>query len=188
MVRLVLDIGNVQSDIVAVGIYGVNIGGVLDLARKLPRRVNRQIGVVAIYLHAQLQSSVCNLCADSTETDNAEGLARDLRTNKAGLSLFHHGGDLLALVCNAAHPFNAADHVARCHKQSADNKLLNRLGVCAWGIENGNSLFRAAVNRDVVCSRARSCNAKEIILKLHLQHLRASHHDSVRRFNAVVNI
>ena len=149
-----------HQNVVAQTEDGVQIGRVIDLAAEPPRRVHRQIGVVAPHVHAQILGGVCDLGADGSQTDDAKRFAHDLRADVGRLALLHLGGHVL-VAGDGVDPGDAAHDVARGDQQRADGQLLDRLGVGPGRVENGDAGLGAALDRDVVRAHARARDGQQ---------------------------
>lgn len=77
-------------------------------------------------------------------------------------SLFHQGGDGLALFRKGLAPVDSLGDLPAGQQKPRHGQFLNGVGVGAGGIEDGNALLGAAVYRDVVVSRARTCDHHQL--------------------------
>ena len=75
--------------------------------------------------------------------------------------------------------FAPCHHLAGGQQQRAHNQFLDRVCVCARGVEYHDALFRAAVERDVVHARARARDALEVFRELHVVQLGRADEDRV---------
>ena len=161
---------NVNGDVVAVREDLIQVGNVLDRAVELECAVNRQERVVAPDLHVQTDSRVCDLDADRAQTDDAELLARDLRTCIGRLALLSRRADIRRAL-EALYPVCALYDLARREQQRTDDQLLDRICVRTRGVEYDDALLRAAVDRNVVDACACAGDALEVCRELHIVQL-----------------
>ena len=156
---------DVHGEIVARAEENVEIRDVLDLARKVPRGIDREIRIVPAHLHIELERGVRHARSDRAETDDAEALAGYLRPGKGVLPLFHERRDLIALRGEGFHPLDRADNVARGHRESAQQQLLDRIGVRAGGVEHCDALGGAALDGDVVHADTGAADAQKLLIE-----------------------
>ena len=178
-----LRVGDVHTDVVGMLIDGVHILGLAHLAREAPGRVHGHEGVVAVDLHAELQSDVRDQRAHGAQTQHAQGLAQQLGPGKGGLALFHQGGDVVPPVGDGAHPVDGADHVAGRHDQGRDFLLLDRLGIGAGAVEDHDALFGAVLDGDVVIARAGSRDGQQLGVEFLAVQIGAADQQTVGRFH-----
>ena len=171
----------VQRDVIAGGVDLFQAFDPADLARQMPGGVNREIGVVAENLHPQtLNRCVCHHDPDRTQADDAEGLAHQLRPDKLLLALLDQLLNPLGmLLMQAFEPAVGVDNPPSGEQQPAEHQLLDGVGVGAGGIEDGNALLGAAVYRDVVVSRARTCDRHQLGRKFCREQVGRAHKDSL---------
>ena len=170
--------GKVQRDIIRLRIDVVDISCYLNLRLEVQSRVYRQERIVADNVHAERDSDIGKLAADSAETDKTEGLAHDLSAREIALAFFNELAYLVALTLKGLSPLDSLGNLSRSEKKSAYRKLLNGVGVCAGGVEYYDALLRALVNGDIVYAGARSCDSKKLLAELHVVHLSRAYHYS----------
>ena len=171
--------GQVEGDVVAVFIDGLQVVCPLNHAGEGEGRVHGQEGVVAPHGHAQLGGDIGHLDADGSQTHHAQGLALDFWAHKLALALLHRffyvgprGGLFL-------HPGRAAHHVPGGEQHGADDQLLDGVGVGAGGVEHGDARLGAAVDGDIVGARARPGDGPQILREYVLVHVRRADQDAV---------
>ena len=91
----VLGLGQVQRDVIALLIHLVQRGGEVHRAGQPPGVLHREVGVIAVDLHAQLAGGVGHQNADGAQAHHAQGLALDFRPGELPLALLN---ELLHLV------------------------------------------------------------------------------------------
>ena len=152
-------------------------GRVADLAGEAPCRVDGEERIVAVDGHTEVQGRVRDLGADRTETYDAERLALDLVAGEGFLGLLGVLLDIFVLrVC--ADPVSAADNVAGGEDEAGDDQLLDRVRVCARGVEDDDAFLGAAVDRDVVDACAGTGDGAEFGRELHFLHIRGADEDA----------
>ena len=112
-------IGSVQGvdgDIIGLLIEFLHILHHMDMAVKAQSRINRQERIVTVHIHAQLDGHVGHQSADGTEANDTERLMVQLRTDKCGLPLLYHFGNLNTGSSLLPHPANTAGDVTGTHK------------------------------------------------------------------------
>ena len=167
-----------DGDIIAVCEDLIQLGNVLDRTGERKRTVNRQIRVIAPYLHIQANRRIGYLDADRTQADDAQLLARDFRAGIGCLALFGRRTDIRR-AGKRLDPVGALHHLAGSQQQRAHNQFLYRVCICARGVEHHDALLGAAVERDIVHTCARTCDALEVLGELHVVQLGRTHENRV---------
>ena len=153
------------------GVRHVNDGG-----RQAPCGTDRQIGVVAVHLHAQRKRGVCHERTDGTQADHAQLLALDFRTGELTLALFHELANAL-LTLQGGCPLNALHHLAGGKEQPCQHQLLDGVCVGTGSIEYHDSLLAASVNGNVVHAGTRTGDCEQRFGHGKVVHCgRADHH------------
>ena len=167
-----------DRDIIAHIIDVLDADHMVDAAGQMPRGVNRDIGVVAVDLHTQIDRCVGDLYADGAQSDDAELFALQLRTGK---SLLLFLGDLcdVLVVPVGAHPVDTFHDVTGGQEHTGKDKLLDAVSVGTGSIEHDDTLLRALVNRDIVDTCARAGDRKGLVGEFHSVHGSTSDQNSV---------
>ena len=153
--------------------------GLLHLRRQAPGCINGDLGIVAKYVHSQLDRHVSDQAADLAEADHAQRMAGQFEARKVFLAVL----DLLLhrRICwieggNEAH--RAAD--VPCRQQHAgDHQLLDGVGISAGRIEHRHAASRHRLDRDVVGSGAGATDGLHRLRNLHRMHVGGAHHDRI---------
>ena len=124
-------------------------------AGQVPGMLHRQIGVIAIDLHAQLGGGVCHQNADGPQAHNAQSLPLNFRPGKLALALLNQLFHLVALTLQGFHPVHGRHNFPGGQEQRGQHQLFHSVGVGAGGIEHHNALFQTFVNGNVVDRRLR---------------------------------
>ncbi len=159
-----------DGDVIALFENFVDILNDLGIRRKSSLNALRKERIISDYLHAESFSSLRNLKADCSESDNTERFAHDLGTRKLRFALFNKLADIVALAFQTLAPIISGCNLSRSEKKSADNKLLNCIGVCAGSVKNNDALLCALVNRNVIRSCAGTGDRNSFGRKLSLVH------------------
>ena len=123
-------------------------GGPLHPGGQVPCGVHRQVGVVANHVHPQVNGGVSDQGTDVAHPDHGQALAEEFVAVEARLFAFGAQGDVFANVLGA--PVGRFDQVPVGDDHQGDDHFLHRVGVTARGVENGDPLFGAGVERNVV--------------------------------------
>ena len=186
MLRLIR-IRDVHADVIGLHENLVQIHRVLHIAGQPPCGVHREIRVVAADVHAELHGDIRDQCADGAEADHAKSLSHQLRAGERRFALLNQLRDLRALPLQAAHPLDAAEHVARGHDHGAKNQLLDRLGVRAGRVEHNDAAVAAFVERDVIRASAGARNGKQALLKRIFMQIGAAQQQAIGIFNVLTH-
>ena len=104
------------------------------------------------------------------------------------------GKSLFGLLCVFAHilvvsvcfnPFHTADDISGSQHQSANDQLLDGVGVGTWRIENNDALLCTFIKRDIVYSCAGSCDGAQADRKVHLLHIGGAYEHAVGVVNGI---
>ena len=152
---------DVHGEIVARAEENVEIRDVLDLARKVPRGIDREIRIIPAHLHIELERGIRPARADRAETDDADADQRDRaddgdarRIGETAEDRLRGGDDGAAVAAdrgraavgeeNAA---AAADRPAGGRKRLGRNEALSTVGYAH------KRFGRCAGNIDIVAAR-----------------------------------
>ena len=108
----------------------------MDMAVQTQRRVYRQIGIIAVHVHAPVQRQIRHQRADCPKADHAQRLAVEFRTDKGGFAPLHHFRHFQPFRRLFAHPAHGPRHVAGGHQHSAENQLFHGVGVRPRRVED----------------------------------------------------
>ena len=166
--------GNVDGDEIAGAVNRLDVLAVRYGMIKIPGRVDGQIGIVAVNLHAELNAGVGDLLTDRAETDDTELLALDFSSGESLLGLLGRlvDGRILDVSLN---PFDTADDVAAREKHRGDNELLDAVGVCARGVENDDAVLGVIGVGNVVYARTGARDGENFGTFRQSLHLGAAH-------------
>ena len=171
-------VGHVDGQVVAAGQHVGQRDAVLHAARKAPRRVDADVGVVAQHLHAQSHGGVGHLGADGPQPDDAQHLAAQLRADKLLFALFHVLGQRGAAF-QALGPVDGVGYVAAARHQRAHHQLGHRVGVGAGGVEHHDAGGGAFVDGDVVGACAGPRDGQQAVRQRHIVQVGAAHQDAL---------
>ena len=158
----------------------------MDMAVQPQGGVHRQVGVVAVHVHPQVQADVAHQGADGTQADDTQGLTVELRAHKGGFAFLHGGGYIhIWSVSLFLDPVHAPDDVPGGDEHGGNDQLLHRVCVGAGRVENHDALFRARLHRDVVDARAGAGYGLQLVAEGHLVKGSGSHHNCVGVLEAV---
>ena len=143
----------------------------MDVAVKTQSRINRQERIVTVHIHAQLNSHICHQSTDGTEANDTEGLVVQLRTDKCGLPLLHHFGNLNTCSGLLTYPADTAGNVTGTHQQGAQHQFLHRIGVGTGGVKYGNARLAAAFQGDIVDTCTGASDGQQTLGELIVVHL-----------------
>ena len=169
-----------DGDVIAERQHVVQVDTVVHLAAQVPGRVNGDVGIVAVDLHAQRDGTVGHPGTDGTQTDDAQRLALDLVAHKLLFALFHtlgHGG----IPGQPLGPLGGVSHIAAARDQHSDDQLGHGIGVGTRRVEHHDALLTAAVQRDVVDACTGAGNGQQVVLERGVQQVCAADEDAVRR-------
>ena len=138
-----------NRDIIAVLINIFYIHGMDDAAIQAPSRFNRDIRVVTHNVHTQMHGGIGYHSADGAQTDDAQGLARQLRAGKSALALFDQLGNA-RLAIQGLGPLDTAHHVTGGEEQAGQHQFLYGVGIGTGSVEDNDTFLGAIVHRDVV--------------------------------------
>ena len=170
--------GHVDRDEVASVVNLIKVKNVCDLPVQMPRRVYRHIRIIAIYFHTEFYRHIGHAHADRAESDDAESLSGELGSGEFLLFLLGGLRDI-RIIPVGADPVDAFNDITGCQQHSCQNHLLYAVGICAGSVEDHNSFSGAALQRNIIDSRACSCDRQKLRRKLHIMHSRASNQYSL---------
>ena len=173
-----------DSDVIAVFVDRIHIHNVLYRSGQHPRRIYGDKRVIAVNFHSESSSSVRNLTADRTETDDAKLLALDLVSCKGLFAFLHLLADIFFPGMFSA-PFDTSDNISGSQEQTRENKLLYTVLICARCIEYDDAFLRTLVERDIVDSGSCSGDGLESSREFCLVKRRAADQDSFRVLNII---
>ena len=128
----------------------VDAGRASDLRRQAPGGVDRDLGVVAEHVHAELDRRVGDQATDLAQADHAQRAAGQLVAGEALLAVL----DRLVHVGNSR--VKAGDKaqrrcdVARGQQHAGEHEFLDRVGVGARGVEDRHAARAHQAHRNVV--------------------------------------
>ena len=173
-------VGDVDGDIVRHLVQLVHVLDHMDMAVQPQGGVHRQVGVVAVHVHPQVQADVAHQGADGTQADDTQGLTVELRAHKGGFAFLHGGGYIhIWSVSLFLDPVHAPDDVPGGDEQGGDDQLLYCVGIGTGGIEDHDAGLGAAVDGNVVGAGARPGDGTQGIREDVVVHLGAAHQDAV---------
>ena len=168
--------GDVNRDIVGVGIDFVVVIRLADGARQTPCGVDGDERVAADHLHPQPDGGVGDEAADGAQADDAQRLAEQLGADESAFALFDELFDaLLERFC----PSDAGVDFPGGKQQRGQRQFLDAVGVGARGVEHDDALLAATVKRDVVDARARARDGQQLGAERHLVHRGRADEDMV---------
>ncbi len=170
--------GYVEGDIVRASVNVVIRSRFGYMVIEIPRCFYRQIRVTSDDVHTKMDRCIRHHSADRAKSDNSKCLARDLNACKFTLALLHL---LCHILGQGVCPFYAANDVSGREHKSANNKLLNRVCIRSRRVEHDDTVLGASVYRDVVYSRACSCDSAKLGVEFHIEHIRRANHNSIGR-------
>ena len=174
-----------ESDVICCRIYFVVLSCFGYVVVKVPCALNREVWVASDNAHGEVNSRICNHASDSAESDNSKGLATHLYAGKLGLTLFNL---LCNVLCKGGCPFCAADNVAGSKHKSADNKLLYCVCICAGSVEYYDARLCAAIDRNIVDTRAGTSDRAKLGVEFHFKHVCGTNHNAVRRVYVLTHV
>ena len=144
-----------------------------------PRGVDRDLGVEADHLHAELDRGVGDEAADGAEADDAERAMRQLDAGELLLAVLDPRFQIRRSSVEAGDiPQRGAD-VARRHQQRGEDQFLHRIGVRARCIEHGNTPVRHGGDGDVVGADTRAPDRLHAGRDRHGVHVVRAHEDRI---------
>ena len=130
-------------------------GGEVQICAELQISAVRKVGIVAYDLHSQVVAGLGHARAYVAHAYYSYLLAHYLRAAEPFLAGFHYvlaiGG---VLVGEAADPGHGLVSVAHAHDYGRDGHFLYGVGVAAGAVDHADPLLGAAIDGDVVDSRA----------------------------------
>ena len=129
-----------------------------------------------------MRRHVGQLRADRAEADDAEALAGKLGADELALALFD-GLRHVFFAGERLRPVDTVDDLAGGEQQRTEREFLHRARVRARRVEDHNAVFTAAVDRDVVHTRTRARDGKQLFAESHVVQRRRTHHDRVGIFH-----
>ena len=171
--------GHVNRDEVARLVNRLNVLAVLHGVVEVPRGVDRQVGVVAIDLHAELNRRVRDLLTDCAKPDDAEFLALNLRAGERLLRLLRRLADRRVRRVRL-HPLNAADDVAAREQHRGNHEFLHAVRIRPRRVEHDDALLRVFGVGDVVHARTRTGDRQQILAGHEFVHLRRTDERGIR--------
>ena len=151
----------------------------------MPGSVHRKVGIVAVNLHTQCAGRVCHTDTDCTKADNTQRLAHYLGAGKGALALFDHFGNLGAVALKGLFPLDGGNDPAGAYEHTGYNQFLNGVGVGTGGVENHDSCFTAAIERNIVDACACAADGHKAAAEFHFVHFGRTHHYGVGIFDVV---
>jgi hypothetical protein len=115
-----------------------------------PGTFHRDFRVVPDHLHAERTGGIRDLHADRAQSDHSERTTRKLEAHEALLAILDEFLKIRGVGVEAAQVLRRGDQVAGREQQAADHQFLDRVGIRARRIENGDTPFGQARDRDVV--------------------------------------
>ena len=173
-----------DCDVITVFVDRIHIHNVLYRSGQHPRRIYGDKRIIAVNFHSESRSSVRNLTADRTETDDAKLLALDLVSCKGLFAFLHLLADIFFPSMFSA-PFDTSDNISGSQEQTRENKLFYTVLICARCIEYDDAFLRTLVERDIVDSGSGSGNGLESSREFCLVERRTADQDSFRVLNII---
>ena len=109
-----------------------------------PGAVYREVGIVAVDLHAERNRRIRDFRADGAEADDAELFAADFRADKLLFPLLGKFCDI-RLAFLFPQPFDRREHIARGEQKAAEHKLLDAVCIGPGGIKDDNAFLGKAL-------------------------------------------
>ena len=150
----------------------------LNPAAQIPGGINRNVGVVAVDLHPQLDGAVGHPGTDGAQTDDAQHLAGNFIAHKLLFAFFHILLEV-GIAGQVLGPGRGRRNIPAAGNQHAHHQLGHRVGVGAGGVEDHDALFAAPVQGDVVDAGTRPGNGQQVGLELGVQQVGTPHQDAV---------
>ena len=140
-----------------------------DVTGHVQGMLHRQIWITSIYIHTETVRRICHLYANGSQTDDPKLLSFDLSPGK---SLFR----LLSRLCYTSvafvllAPLDTARNVTGSQQHRSDHKLLYPIGIGSRRIEYDDSLIGTFFQRDIVDTRTRPGDGKQMLWQIHIMH------------------
>ena len=157
----------------------VDIVRLLHAGRQTPRRLDGDFGVEADDLHPELDGGIGDQAPSRAQPDDAEGAVRKLNARELLLALFDVPLELFAAGVEPGDIMKRRDHVPRGDQERRQYELLDRVGVGAWRVEDGNPAQRHLGHRNIVGSGTGSADRLHRRRNRHRVHIVRAHEDRV---------
>ncbi len=156
----------------------------LDARGELPGALHGDLRVVAEDAHAERRRGVGHLDADRAETDDPQRAAGKLEADERLLALLDRLVDRLVVAAQRAGERPGLADVARRQEQAREHELLDRVGVGARGVEDGNAAPAQLRDRNVVDARAGAPDRAHGVGNCGAVHVRRAHQNGIRALQA----
>ena len=151
---------------------------VFDFSGKFPCRVDRNIRIVSIYIHSQINSCVGNHSSDCSQTDDTQFLSFDFTSGKLFFLFFCQFSDIFIFFL-LFNPFDTAHDITGSQKHSGNNHFFHTVSVGTRCIEYNNTLLCTFFKRDIINSGTGSCHCFYICRQFHVMHSCTSHQNGI---------
>ena len=167
-----------NGNVVALPAEFLERGRVPRLLADSPGAVHREVGIVAVNLHAKRDRRIRDFRADGAEADDTELLAANFRSDKLLLALLGFLRDIGRILMRR-NPVHGRDYVSRGKQHLANHKFLHAVCVCAGRIKDHHALLGEALQGDVVDTRSRPRHGQSRRAEFLLVHVRGAHQDAL---------
>ena len=155
-----------QGNVITFLADGIQASGMLDIPGQSPCRVDGNVRVIAVYLHAKSDGRVCNLSTNGTQAYHAKLLALDLTAGKGFLCLLCGFSDVCVVFVLFA-PFDTAYDITGSQEQSGKHQLLYAICISTRSVKNNNAFLCAGIERNIVDTGSCAGNRQQGVGKLH---------------------
>jgi hypothetical protein len=159
---------HVDGEVVAAPAEVVEAVHAMHLARHVPRVGDREVGVVAVDVHAEGYAGVGDMRADGAQSDDADALAHDLASHEGLLRGLRLLVDVVVVGMLAA-PVDAAEDVARADQDETHDQLLDGVRVGSRRVEDDDAVLGIALVGDVVDAGAGAGDAADGLRQLEVE-------------------
>mmetsp|Transcript_23969 Transcript_23969/g.56496 ORF Transcript_23969/g.56496 Transcript_23969/m.56496 type:complete len:423 (+) Transcript_23969:366-1634(+) len=175
---LSLDVRDVDGDVIGTRNGGRDGIDEVHVAGQFHGGLDAETGIVSLDLHSQALGIAGGHGSDVSQSDHGEGLSLDLLSTEHGLVLF----DSLAgqsLCPEVLHVVDSIHDFTGSQQHTAQDQFLDGVGVGTGGVEDGNSQFCHARDRNVVGTGTASRNGSHGLGDIVLLELVGSQQDCV---------
>ena len=167
-----------HGEVVAAAAQILERAHALHLAAQYPRVLDGNERIVAVDVHAQVDTGVGDLGTHVAQADDADALALELAAHKGLLSFF--GIDLdLGVVGVVTHPVHRLHYAAARKHQHAQDELLDGVAVGAGGVKDDDTLLGVLLDGDVVDAGAAAGDGADALGQLVAVQVGGAHQDGV---------
>ena len=173
-----------NGNIITLAVNLIQALAVLNGTGKIPSRINGNIRVISINLHAKRSCRICNHASDGAKTDDTKLFAHDLTACKLLLLLLSQLINIL-LVLLSLNPFDTTYNITGSKQHTGKNQFLDTICIGTRSVKYNNTILSAFLNRNIIHSGSSTGDHSNTFRQLHIMHFCTSYKNRLTAVNGI---